>query len=156
MPVIKLNTFIEADILIVFDLSRSIDLHKASTAHTNEEAIEGITSGLISLNESVTWKAKHFGVYQKLSTNITHFNSPTYFVDEQTKGIFKCFKHEHIFKETSRGTLMIDVFDYTSPLGILGKLADIILLKSYMTKLLIKRNKTIKEYAESNKWKEVL
>ena len=100
MPVIKLNTFIEADILIVFDLSRSIDLHKASTAHTNEEAIEGITSGLISLNESVTWKAKHFGVYQKLSTNITHFNSPTYFVDEQTKGIFKCFKHEHIFKET--------------------------------------------------------
>jgi hypothetical protein len=51
MPVINLHTQINAPIGIVFDLSRSIDLHKISTAHTNEEAIAGVTSGLIGMGE---------------------------------------------------------------------------------------------------------
>jgi hypothetical protein len=49
---------------IVFDLSRSIDLHKISTQHTNEEAVAGKNNWTNELHESVTWKAKHFGVYQ--------------------------------------------------------------------------------------------
>ncbi len=51
---------------------------------------------------------------------------------------------------------MIDLFDYTSPFGLLGKLADRIILKEYMTKLLTTRNKIIKDFAESDKWKEVV
>lgn len=157
MPIIKLETKIHAPIQRVFDLSRSIDLHKISTKHTNEEAIAGVTSGLIGMGESVTWRARHFGVYQKLSSKITVFDSPNYFVDEMVKGAFKHFKHEHIFKTLSDGsTLMSDVFDYTSPLGFLGKVADKLFLQKYMTGLLEKRNLTIKEFAESDRWKEVL
>lgn len=51
MPVIILHTQINAPIERCFDLSRSIDLHKISTAHTKEEAINGVTSGLINLDE---------------------------------------------------------------------------------------------------------
>jgi len=40
MPKIELKTEIKAKKDIVFDLSRSIDLHKISTEHTNEDAIE--------------------------------------------------------------------------------------------------------------------
>lgn len=156
MPLIQLKTIIEAPIERCFDLSRSIDLHKISTEHTNEEAIDGVTSGLIDLNESVTWRAKHFGIYQKLSTKITEFDSPNFFCDEMVKGVFKGFRHEHHFEAANAGTLMTDVFDYQSPFGILGKLVDIIVLKSYMTKLLIKRNETIREFAESDKWQQVL
>ena len=54
MPRIKLETKIRASKEIVFDLSRSIDLHKLSTSQTNEEAIAGKTEGLIGLNEWVT------------------------------------------------------------------------------------------------------
>lgn len=64
MPRIVLKTIIRAPIDRCFDLSRSIDLHKVSTEQTNEEAIDGVTSGLISLDESVTWRAKHFGIDQ--------------------------------------------------------------------------------------------
>lgn len=156
MPIIKLETEIDAPKKIVFDLSRSIDLHKISTKQTNEEAIAGVTSGLISANQSVTWKAKHFGVYQTLTSKITEFKMPDYFVDEMEKGIFKRFKHEHIFKESEGKTLMIDIFDYESPLGILGKIADKLFLKKYMKSLLEIRNETIKEFAESDKWKKVL
>ena len=156
MPIIKLETKIKAQINIVFDLSRSIDLHKISTKQTNEEAIAGVTSGLIGENESVTWRAKHFGIYQTLTSKITEFKMPEYFVDEMEKGIFKRFKHEHIFKEVEGITIMIDVFDYESPLGILGKIADKLFLEKYMKILLEKRNEIIKEFAESQKWKKVL
>ena len=156
MPKIRIETKIKSNKNIVFDLSRSIDLHKISTKQTNEEAIAGVTSGLINLNESVTWRAKHFGIYQKLTSKITEFKKPDYFVDEMEKGIFKKFKHEHIFKEKNGETLMIDIFDYVSPLGILGKIADQLFLKNYMRKLLEKRNNTIKEFAESDQWKEVI
>ena len=67
MPTIHLQTQINAPRQVVFDLSRSIDVHKLSTAHTNETAVIGLTSGLIKLNETVTWRAKHFGMYQKLT-----------------------------------------------------------------------------------------
>ncbi|RAJ08937.1 SRPBCC family protein [Arenibacter echinorum] len=148
MPRIELRTEINAPKEIVFDLSRSIDLHKISTQHTNEEAIDGITTGLIGLNESVTWKAKHFGIYQNLTSKVTEFDRPNYFADEMVKGAFKSFKHEHHFTDLNQGTLMTDFFEYESPTGILGKLADKLFLKKYMMDLLEKRNQTIKEFAE--------
>jgi ligand-binding SRPBCC domain-containing protein len=156
MPRIELQTEIKADRKIVFDLSRSIDLHKISTEQTNETAIAGKTSGLIELNESVTWKAKHFGIYQKLTSKVTEFDSPNYFTDEMISGAFRSFKHEHHFKEYNQGTLMIDIFDYKSPLGFLGKLADTLFLENYMRDLLYRRNQIVKEFAESDKWKQVL
>jgi ligand-binding SRPBCC domain-containing protein len=160
MPIIKLTTFIESSIEIVFDLSRSIDLHKISTQKTDEEAIAGITTGLIGLNESVTWRAKHFGIYQKLTSKITTFDRPYSFTDEMVKGIFKSFKHQHIFKKTGNNIEMtiemIDIFEYESPFGIFGKLADTIFLERYMTNFLKERNQIIKEFAESDKWKLVL
>lgn len=156
MPIIKIETEINSEIKVCFDLSRSIDLHKISTEQTNEQAIAGKTSGLIDLNESVTWKAKHFGIYQKLTSKITEFEKPNYFVDEMVSGIFKKFKHEHLFSNLNDRTLMTDLFDYESPLGVLGKLADKLFIKKYMTKLLEERNRVIKEYAESNQWKKIL
>jgi len=156
MPKIELKTEIKADIEIVFDLSRSIDLHKISTEQTKEEAIKGKTSGLIGKGEWVTWRAKHFGFYQSLTSKIVEFERPDYFVDEMVKGAFKSFRHQHYFTKSDFGTLMIDYFEYKSPLGFLGNLADSLFLEKYMKKLLEKRNQTIKEFAESEIWKEVL
>ena len=156
MPRIELKTEVEANKEIVFDLSRSIDLHKISMGNTNEKAIAGKTSGLIELDESVTWRAKPFGVYQNLTSKITEFDSPNYFADEMVKGAFKEFKHEHHFAESNGGTLMTDIFDYKSPFGILGKLADKMFLEKYMTELLTERNRIVKEFAESEKWKELI
>jgi len=156
MPRIKLKTEIKANKKIVFDLSRSIDLHKISTKHTNESAIDGKTHGLIEINESVTWKAKHFGFYQKLTSKITEFESPNLFVDEMVKGAFKKFRHEHHFQDFNNGTLMIDFFDYESLFGVLGQLANKLFLNTYLINLLEKRNEIIKEFAESDNWKKVL
>jgi ligand-binding SRPBCC domain-containing protein len=156
MPIIHIETLINAQVERCFDLSRSIDLHKISTSDTNETAIAGVLTGLIGLDEQVTWQATHFGIQQKLTSIITKYTYPTHFRDEQLKGIFHSFRHDHYFEATSAGTLMKDVFDYKSPHGFFGKIADFLFLKSYMQKLLFTRNQVIKEFAESDKWKEVL
>ncbi|WP_312824741.1 SRPBCC family protein [Epilithonimonas sp.] len=150
MAKIYLETFINADIRKVFDLSRDIDLHQKSTAKTNEKAIAGKTYGLIELGETVTWRAKHLGFYQTLTTKITEMESPKMFTDIMTKGAFKSMKHQHIFKEKDGKTLMIDIFEFESPFGIFGKLFNKIFLKNYLKKFLIERNKMIKKIAESS------
>lgn len=156
MPRIELTSFVKAPVEIVFDLSRSIELHLASTKGTNERVIAGRTSGLIELGETVTWRAKHLGVYQNLTSIITVCNPYSEFTDEMVKGAFKGFRHEHHFSASEEGTIMTDIFDYTSPLGILGKVADTLFLKRYMTRFLEERNQCIKEYAESEKWKTLI
>lgn len=156
MPKIILETIINSKKEIVFDLSRSVDCHLLSTQETNEKAIAGRSSGLMELHETVTWRAKHLGIYQNLTTKITAFEKPNYFADEMVNGAFKSFKHEHFFEDFQAGILMKDIFDYQSPFGILGKLADGIFLKKYMTYFLVERNKLIKECAESDQWKSIL
>lgn len=156
MNKIILHTNISAPIERCFDLSTSIDLHKISTAKSKEQAIEGITNGLIKHNETVTWKAKHFGVWHKMKVRITEYQRPNNFTDEMVKGIFKFMRHHHEFERKGNDTVMIDTFEFASPLGILGKLVDKIIMKKYMTNFLIERNLVIKEFAETNKWKQVL
>ncbi|MEH6536022.1 MAG: SRPBCC family protein [Psychroserpens sp.] len=148
MPLIEIKTRINADLQTCFDLSRNIDFHKASLEHSNEKAIAGKTSGLIELGEWVTWEAKHFGFTQQLTSKITQFDSPNYFVDEMVSGAFKSFKHEHVFSSKENKTLMIDRFHFQSPYGIFGRVANVLFLKRYMTNLLSTRNAFLKQKAE--------
>lgn len=148
MPAIHLETIIKAPVDLCFDLSRNIDLHLASTKQTREAAIAGKTSGLIGLDETVTWRAKHLGVWQTLTSKVTGMDRPRFFVDEMVKGAFKSFRHEHHFLEIGENTKMTDIFIFESPFGILGKVADLLFLKRYLTNLLAKRNSVIKEFAE--------
>lgn len=156
MAKIELTTKINSTLEICFDLSRSIDLHKISTSKTKEEAIAGRTHGLIELDETVTWQAIHFGIKQKLTTKITAFDRPNYFIDEQTKGIFKSMVHKHTFEEIGDHVIMKDIFEFHSPFGFLGILFNKLVLVNYLKKFLIHRNQIIKEFAETDKWKEVL
>jgi ligand-binding SRPBCC domain-containing protein len=156
MPTIHITTFIAAPIERVFDLGRSINLHKISTAHTKEEAIAGVTSGLININETVTWKARHLFKTRQYTSIISAMEKPIFFIDEMQKGDFKSLRHEHHFKSIDNGTIMIDIMEFESPYGAAGKLFNAIYLKNYLQKFLLKRNAVIKEYAETQKWKAIL
>jgi ligand-binding SRPBCC domain-containing protein len=149
MPVITLTLRIAAPIDVVFDLARSIDLHLESTAQTNERAVAGRTSGLIGLGEEVTWEATHFCIRQRLTSKILQFDRPHHFRDSMVSGAFKRFDHDHHFVADGQGTVMTDTFDYTAPLGLLGRLADGMFLKRYMRNLLSQRNQIIKRVGES-------
>ncbi|GDY19331.1 hypothetical protein LBMAG56_06760 [Verrucomicrobiota bacterium] len=156
MPGIQLVTFIAAPIDRVFDLARSIDLHIASSSSTGERAVGGVTSGLIGPGEEVTWRGRHFGIWQSLTVRITAFERPTHFADTMLRGAFYRMEHHHYFESSSSGTFMRDVFTYESPLGILGRLADFLFLERYMRSFLIDRNRVIKATAESDAWNQYI
>lgn len=156
MPTIHLTTVIHAPLERVFDLSRSITLHKRSMKHRQEDAIKGKTNGLISYNETVTWRAKHLGKMRELTTQITAMRQNDFFSDEMTQGDFTHMKHEHYFKEIGNGTVMIDLMDFGTPYGWFGRIFERFFLQKYMTRLLQERNSTIKDYAESDKWRVIL
>ena len=156
MPLIHLTTFIAATIEQVFDLARSIDLHQVSMAASTEKAVAGKTSGLINENETVTWEAKHFFKKRQFTSKITSMKKPDQFVDEMIKGDFKSYRHEHHFKVIENGTIMIDLVEFETPYGSLGRLVNRFYMIAYMEKLIKERNNTIKEYAESEKGKTIL
>jgi ligand-binding SRPBCC domain-containing protein len=156
MPTIHLTTFIAAPPERVFDLSRNIDLHKQSMTKHKEQAVAGIRFGLIEKDETVTWKAKHLFRTRFLRSRITEMIKPKLFVDEQAEGDFKMMKHEHHFKPCENGTIMIDLIQFEAPYGIAGKWFNTLYLTRYIRKLMEQRNKTIKEFAESEKWKRLL
>lgn len=157
MPEIYLTTEINAPIQRCFDLSRSIDLHQRTTAKTNEKAIAGVTKGLINKGEWVTWRAKHLGFYQQLTSSITEMNSPYLFEDVMLKGAFKSIRHQHLFEYKNSQTIMKDVFEFEIPFGIFGKFINSVFLKNYLKRFLVERNQMIKEIAESeNEWKKFL
>ncbi|WP_294286463.1 SRPBCC family protein [uncultured Chryseobacterium sp.] len=149
MSVIRLHTRIEADISKVFDLARDIDLHQKSTFRTGEKAIAGRISGLIELDETVTWKARHLGIMQTLTTQIVAMQKPYHFTDIMLKGAFRSMKHQHLFRQEGRDTIMTDIFEFESPLGIIGKVFNAVFLKNYMKKFLLERNRLIKSTAEA-------
>ena len=156
LPVIEIETHIAAPIERVFDLSRSVDLHVASTAQTREVAIAGVTSGLMAMGDQVTWQATHFAVRQRLTSQITAFSRPHHFRDAMVDGAFRRFDHDQYFESSDTGTCMRDVFDYASPLGVLGQLADALFLRRYVCRLLLKRNALVKSVAESDAWMSFL
>jgi ligand-binding SRPBCC domain-containing protein len=149
VPRIEIITDIAAPIERVFDLARSIDAHQESQTKHHEKAVAGRTSGLIEEGETVTWEAVHFGVRQRLASRIDAMTKPVHFRDSMVSGAFASFDHDHHFEEIPGGTRMTDVFDYTAPLGLLGRFADLLFLERYMRRLLEERNEVIRCLAEA-------
>jgi ligand-binding SRPBCC domain-containing protein len=154
MPVVRLRTSIAAPPERVFDLARSIDAHQQSAEETHERAIAGVTHGLIGMGDEVTWEARHFGIKQKLTVRITGFERPFRFQDVMVSGAFKSMRHDHEFIAQPPGTLMVDHFEFESPLGILGRAVDRVFLEGYMRHFLVRRNQVLKTLAESEGWKK--
>jgi len=161
MVELKEITAISAPIERCFDLARSVEVHLKGNVHFGESAVAvgGVTSGLVDLGQGVTWRAKHLGVWQNLTSEITRMDRPTYFRDEMINGMgaFKMMEHDHNFSATTPNeTVMTDVFLFAAPLPILGKIAETVVLRHYMTNLLRERNAVIKKIAESGEWERYL
>jgi ligand-binding SRPBCC domain-containing protein len=148
MPSIVLETLIHAPSEVCFDLMRDVRLHTRTTAQTGEKAVAGVTGGMIGLGQRVTFEGKHFGVRQRLTVAVVEFERPRLFVDEMRRGSFKSFRHVHEFVPTEDGTLMKDTLVWTSPLGILGRIADRLLIRRHLTELVKSRNVMLKKIAE--------
>ncbi len=127
----------------VFALSLDIGAHERSMAASGERAVAGTTTGVIGLGETVTWRARHFGVVWRMTSRVTTLEAPHRFVDEQVRGPFARFRHEHRFEPTATGTRMVDEIAFRAPLGPLGWVAERIALARYLPRLIADRNASL-------------
>lgn len=144
----RLVTEIAAPPERAFALSLDVGAHVRSMAGTGERAVAGTTSGTIGLGETVTWRARHFGVVWRMTSRITALEAPGRFVDEQVRGPFARFRHEHRFEPSAVGTRMVDEVTFRAPLGPLGRLAEQVALARYMPRLIAGRNATLRAELE--------
>jgi ligand-binding SRPBCC domain-containing protein len=134
----------------VFDLSLNVDSHLRSMTRSRERAVAGVTSGAMSLGDEVTWSARHFGVPWRMRSRIVELDRPGWFVDEQVRGPFARFRHEHRFEQTDSGTRMTDTLRFDAPLGPLGRLVERVVLDGYVRRLIRQRADSIRAEAEQD------
>ena len=96
-------------------------------------------SGQIGLGEEVTWRAHHLGRQWTMTSRIVELDRPTFFVDEQVRGPFARFRHEHCFTSVEGGTQMVDTVTFKAPYGPFGVLAER-MLRPYLRHLIERRN----------------
>ena len=154
MPSFELRTDVGASATACFDLSLSVDAHRASMGRSGERAIAGVTSGQLRLGDSVTRAARHFGLPFRMTSTITDYERPVRFVDEQTRGPFALWRHEHTFTPAGDGmTVMVDRVVFRSPVGPLGRAVDALVLGRYMRRLIGQRNewlvRELEDHAQS-------
>lgn len=136
------RTEVPCPIEAVFDLALSIDVHTSSFSDAMEQAVAGVTAGRIGLGEFVTWRARHFGRWWTMTSTITELEWPVRFVDEQHRGPFASFWHEHRFVPGVDGaqTEMFDDVRFEAPFGVLGRVAERLVLARYLAHLIDVRN----------------
>jgi ligand-binding SRPBCC domain-containing protein len=92
----------------------------------------------------ITYKVSPlFGIKLNWMTEITHVREGEYFIDEQRFGPFALWHHQHHFKEIKGGVLMTDILNYAIPYGVVGRLANKIIVGKQVKKIFDHREKAI-------------
>lgn len=76
---------------------------------------------------------------------ITHIREKEFFIDEQRIGPYSFWHHQHILKPIKRGTLMKDIVTYAPPYGLLGVIANTLVIRNKLKKIFDYRKKEIEK-----------
>lgn len=94
----------------------------------------------------ITYKVKPLlGIPLFWMTEITHVQKHTFFVDEQRKGPYALWHHQHHFKPVEGGVEMTDMVHYALPFGPLGSIVHSVLVKNQLHKIFAYRYAKIQE-----------
>lgn len=85
------------------------------------------------------------GIPMNWITEIKTVKNHSFFVDEQRKGPYRIWHHEHHFKEVEGGVEMTDIVSYELPLGFLGRIMHPILVKSKLKEIFDYRRQKVDE-----------
>jgi ligand-binding SRPBCC domain-containing protein len=86
------------------------------------------------------------GIKMNWVTEITQVNDKIYFIDEQRRGPYSIWHHEHHFKKIEGGVEMRDIIHYQVPYGFLGSFADWLFVRKKIMEIFAFREKRILEF----------
>lgn len=84
----------------------------------------------------ITYKVSPLlGIKLNWMTEITHVREYEYFVDEQRIGPYSLWHHQHKIEAIEGGVLMTDIVTYQPPFGILGAIANSLIIKNQLRQI---------------------
>lgn len=135
---------------LLFELALDPDVHAAGQSRHRERVSSRTGAGHLRLGDEVTFEARHLGMQWSMTARVTALDRPVRFVDEQVRGPFAAFRHEHLFEAAGDRTLMRDVFGFRLPGRWLGRIAAGAVAAPYLRRLLRKRGEHLRRLAESS------
>lgn len=117
-------------------ISAPINLKEITPEHmgfivTSNTGTEKMYPGMI-----ITYKVSPLlGIKLNWMTEITHVRDYEYFVDEQRAGPYKLWHHQHKIEPIEGGVLMTDIVTYKPTLGLLGAIANSLLIKKQLQQI---------------------
>ena len=85
------------------------------------------------------------GIKTTWVTEITHVRENKYFVDEQRVGPYSVWHHEHFIEPIEDGVLMKDIVSYKPPFGILGSIANRLIIRKKLDEIFSYRSGAIEK-----------
>jgi ligand-binding SRPBCC domain-containing protein len=144
------TTLIDAFIERCFDLSLDLDIEIEAVGADRIQPVAGVAHGRIRANETVSWRARQFGLWIGHTSLISGYDAPVFFEDSMVRGIFRSFVHKHFFRAVSpHQTEMTDEMTFTMPWLLGGPFTDTLIVRRQLLSLLQARNAVIKRRAES-------
>lgn len=124
--------------------SAAKNLLQVTPPHLNLKVTNEVYGDAVYAGQVMTYTVKPLlGIPLGWMTEITHVAAPNYFVDDQRKGPYKLWHHQHHFKSIEGGTEMTDLVHYRLPFGFIGNLANALLVKKELKKIFDYRYKKI-------------
>jgi ligand-binding SRPBCC domain-containing protein len=156
METIRLATWINAPVERCYKLSLSIDLHVALAQYERAVIVSDVKTGLLGLNDTMTVHGRRLGIEFRHTSLIDALRSPMYFREVMVDGVFERFEHEHHFALMNDGTRMREEVRFVAPMGRVGRVAERVLLRRYLLRMLKRRSTVLKWVAESQEWHRYL
>lgn len=124
--------------------SSPYNLQAITPAYMNFRILNEV--GRMYAGQIITYKVSPVaGIPLFWMTEITHVREGEYFVDEQRKGPYAMWHHQHFFKPIPDGVEMTDIVNYELPLGILGDIAHAIFVKKQVESIFEHRHRVLEE-----------
>ena len=155
MPSIEVRTHIACPPELVFDLLLDLGerVRDIETSGTNGRLV-AVTpmSRTLRLGSQVTWHQRHFRKWWSVTSQVTEYDRPLRYVDEQVAGPMKWFRHEHLFIPTDTGVGMIDHVDFRCRYGPIGSVFERAGVTGYVRRLVEGQARHVKRLAEA-RWR---
>lgn len=108
------------------------------------------TMGKPGLGYEVVLKVRQFGIFtMRWKVRITEYVPPALMSDEQVSGPFAYWKQTRRLREVDGGTELTDIVEYRPPFGVLGRIANALVIRRQVLEMFAYRQATTKRLLES-------
>jgi ligand-binding SRPBCC domain-containing protein len=122
------------------------NLQKITPSYMRFDITSPQTNKPVYAGQIITYKIHPvLGIPLNWMTEITHVKDGQYFIDEQRRGPYNLWHHQHHFEEVKDGVKMTDIVHYALPLGILGQFAHALFVKKQLEDIFSFRKEKVTE-----------